>query len=407
MVGEVILGSSRREARINICHVAAGRVRKIFHVVWSPALGLPTHHRSMTLTLQALQLLLSSSTTVDPSHCMIPAVRGLIRPPLLLRNYSTMGMPSRLRDYAVAGNANPGPGDPRAPKGGELTKKAWHVFSGNTWTPVLPSYSTSSESPALSSPVRLTTWNVDGWAPSANARLDAILLRILALKPDLILLQELSSENTEHLLAHPTVRGEWYCTESEKQGPGVPIIQATLARRERFDSSHLGEVHRMSLPSRYERFALVADVLVGSGSSSKVVRTVNVHLDSLAHDPSYRPAQVRLTAQSIASAGGHGLIAGDWNSVLPIDDSLCAENGMIDAWEANRPGEDGFTWNWDGRSKEPFPPNRLDKLALAGLRCALIEVLEPGTLQVRGGVDWSDHCGLSAEVAVEGAKSRL
>lgn len=322
-----------------------------------------------------------------------------------------MGMPSDLRAYVVAGNAAPGPNDPSAYKGGEVVKMNWHVFADGAWAPVVPP--SSSASPASGSALRMATWNVDGWTSSTNKRLDAILTHTFGLKPDLVLLQELSPDNTEHLLAHPTVRKEWFCTEAERQGPGVPIIQATLARRARFDASHLGEVNRLTLPSRYERSALVADVHVGAGMSGSgdsasrdvLVRTVNVHLDSLAHDPSHRPEQVRLAAQSIGAAGGHGLIAGDWNSVLPIDDSLCAANKLTDAWEAVHPDKDGFTWNWDGRSKEPFPPNRLDKIAMLGLRCTEIEVLEPGTLEGEGGVDWSDHCGLLAEVGVASGTS--
>lgn len=341
---------------------------------------------------------------------MLTALRAS-RPLSHLRslNYSTMPMPTDMRAYIATGNANPGPGDRTAKPGGDVIPKAWYAFGDGAWAPVRSS-SSSSSTPPSSVPLRLATWNVDGWTRSANARLEAILTHVFTLNPapDLVLLQELTPANIEQLLAHPAIREKWYCTEDAPAPPGVPIVQATLASRTRFAPSHLGEVHVLTLPSRYERVALVADVTIGAGSGSGeravTVRTANVHLDSLAHDPSFRPAQVRLIAQSIEQAGGHGLIAGDWNSVLPIDDSLCGDNGLTDAWLAVRGAEDGFTWNWDGRSKEPFPPNRLDKIAVAGLRCESIEVLEPGTLQPEdGGADWSDHCGLRGAFVVESA----
>ncbi|GMK55092.1 hypothetical protein CspeluHIS016_0201480 [Cutaneotrichosporon spelunceum] len=301
---------------------------------------------------------------------------------------STPSSLASLRDYVIKGHKAPGPNDPRAPKGGETTPGAWHAF-GTKWERVPPSTASTS------GPLKLVTWNVDGWGASAEDRLDAILSAIFALSPDLILLQELSPTNTEHLLSHPAIRAEWFCTRS--RAPTEIISQATLARRARFDGA-LGDVHTLSLPSRYARDIIVADIRADGGT----VRSMNVHLDSLAHDPSFRPGQVRMAAESIASVGGRGFISGDWNSVLPIDDGLCRENGLVDAWEATRKGEDGFTWNWDGRSKEPFPPNRLDKVALAGMRCKDIRVVEPGSLE--NGVDWSDHCGLYAELVVTGAK---
>jgi hypothetical protein len=39
---------------------------------------------------------------------------------------------------------------------------------------------------------------------------------------------------------------------------------------------------------------------------------------------------------------------------------------------------------------------------MAGMGCRSIRVVEPGTLD--GRVDWTDHCGLYAELVVQGAK---
>lgn len=73
------------------------------------------------------------------------------------------------------------------------------------------------------------------------------------------------------------------------------------------------------------------------------------------------------------------------------------------------PGENGYTWGIDGQ--QPFPPNRMDKVAMLGLRAQEIEVIHPGVLpreeisgqagerEINDGeasdlIPWSDHSGL-------------
>ena len=87
--------------------------------------------------------------------------------------------------------------------------------------------------------------------------------------------------------------------------------------------------------------------------------------------------------------------------MLPADDTLVQENSLVDAWVELRPGDPGFTWGADG--KEPFPPNRMDKVATVGLRVQDVEILSPGSIanthnagerQNENVVAWSDHSGL-------------
>ena len=113
-------------------------------------------------------------------------------------------------------------------------------------------------------------------------------------------------------------------------------------------------------------------------------------------------------------SAGRGVVAGDFNPVLPADDTLVAENRLVDAWAELHPNENGYTWGLDGR--EPFPPGRLDKMATVGLRAQEIEIIHPGVLPESEGSDkidktqldsdkgdddqatelipWSDHSGL-------------
>lgn len=119
------------------------------------------------------------------------------------------------------------------------------------------------------------------------------------------------------------------------------------------------------------------------------------------------PRQMSIAASYLRSVG-HGVVAGDFNPVLPEDETLVRDNNLIDAWTELHPNEEGLTWGLD--SDEPFPPRRMDKVALVGLKACDIHVIRPGTCatNVSGKqvgleqeefkrsdqVPWSDHSGL-------------
>ena len=139
---------------------------------------------------------------------------------------------------------------------------------------------------------------------------------------------------------------------------------------------------------------------------SERVRLVNVHLDSLPIQPSLRPRQLAIVANMLHAAG-RGVVAGDFNPVLPGDDGLVQANRLVDVWTELQ-GTEGFTWGIDG--KQPFPPGRLDKVAVVGLEAKTIDVIHPGVLsdldKVDGGQDgestvpWSDHSGLRCSLGL-------
>lgn len=284
-----------------------------------------------------------------------------------------MPLSSNPREYIQQGNAAPGP-DGDFVAGGRVSQGSWKEYANGQWGEV----GTGSKPSCPLSALSIVTWNIDGWSRSVEQRLGAILASIQRSPPDLILLQELNGRATRALLDTPWIQSNYYTTEHtpEADNSGVPIVQITLAAK----TLTVGDVFSVSLPSRYERNLVCCDIRL----QDQAVRIVNVHFDSLAHDPSFRPAQVKLAADLVRAAG-RGVIAGDWNPVMQIDHTLVSENRLLDAWEAVRPGQDGFTWNWDGRSKEPFPPQRLDKVAVVGLKPLEIEVLEPGTLDPQDG----------------------
>lgn len=315
----------------------------------------------------------------------------------------------------------PGPRSPRSPRSPQNPQ--------NPQNPQSPQQDTS-QPPTL----RLLTWNTDGFGDEPEARMAGILSKLQQLRqqdggitsPDVVFLQEVSSRALLHLLQHAWVREHWFSSEADQTNwaGGVPFATMTLLSRARFQvpssrpSSHgaenpsfsLGPLWRVKYQSRYGRDALCCDILCGTGTAR--IRLINVHLDSLDIQPNYRPRQVAIAASLLRAAGvGRGLIAGDWNPVSPEDATLVQENSLVDAWERLHPGEDGCTWGLEGKGA-PFPPGRLDKVAMLGLEPVDITLIHPEitmppettpTVTDSGGervagrgkaVEWSDHSGL-------------
>lgn len=302
-----------------------------------------------------------------------------------------------------------------SPSSASPALQSWHHFipSTQTWSPV-----STSEPPRQASELgrnldpkfRIVTWNVDAGAHFSDSRLEAIVSHILGLKPatDIIFFQEVSKPALLHLLKDARIRESWFSTEADTTSWGGHIFATMmLVSKARFGPSDgsmpvsaLGSVWRVKFPSRFGRDALCSDIFISSSSTdapSQIsrLRLINVHLDSLAIEPSRRPTQLSITAEMLREAA-KGLIAGDFNPVLPEDNTLVAENGLVDAWTKVHDSEPGFTWGVDG--KQAFPPGRLDKIAMLGLQPHEIEVMHPGLIKKDefgvGQVPWSDHSGL-------------
>lgn len=295
----------------------------------------------------------------------------------------------------------------------------WHEFNPSTrkWSSVdaTPSRLPPPISQATDhdEDLVLATWNIDAGEVLPQLRTSAILSHLsnLSPSPDIIFLQEVSKPSLEFLLGDERIREAWFSSEMDSKNWGGQIFATmTLLSKTRFSGrSRIGTVWRVKYNSRYERDALCCYIFLPSPSlesasgeeGEKRVRLVNVHLDSLARVPSYRPHQLGIVASSLRSAEC-GLVAGDFNPVLPEDETPVEENGLVDAWQGLRKGEDGFTWGIDG--KQTYPPKRMDKVALLGLVARDIEVMDPGTIVEPGGEDvgqgggrllpWSDHSGL-------------
>ncbi|PWY88735.1 endonuclease/exonuclease/phosphatase family protein [Aspergillus sclerotioniger CBS 115572] len=311
----------------------------------------------------------------------------------------------------------PLPTDPDAPP----SFQGWHIFdsSSDHWKSLQPSTNstprdestmqsstdTKSQPPALS----LVTWNVDAFAKFPDDRMAGIIstIRNQTPPPNILFFQEVSRAALKYLFDNPWIRENWYFSEgSFKNWGGHAFATVMLLSKVDFSTEEqdtdkicIGPVWRVKYPSKFDRDALCCDVFLPPSGTR--VRLINVHLDSLALQPNRRRRQLAIVADNLHLAG-HGFVAGDFNPLLPEDDCLVTANSLVDIWSELHPDDPGFTWGLDGR--EPYPPGRLDKVAIHGLKGQQIDILHPGALESSGWglllkkldppLPWSDHSGL-------------
>jgi tyrosyl-DNA phosphodiesterase 2 len=308
--------------------------------------------------------------------------------------------------------------------------QSWHHFDPVqqwvSWDPTRLNNTTPRSTNTENIPkLVLLTWNIDATSSQTQARVTEIITFITDLDPkvEVIFLQEVSKTALQQLLGDARIRGSWLSSECDDTAWGKQsFATVTLVSKARFASNAesgenaiLGPIWRVKYPSHFDRDALCCDIFVPSPtkpesesklSSATRIRLINVHLDSLPIQPSHRPRQISIIS-SFLRAAGYGIVAGDFNPVLDEDATLIENSGLTDVWTSLRSEELGYTWGVDG--EQPFPPNRLDKVAVLGLTPYSIQTLQPGRLsnldsksQQAGpseDVPWSDHhallCSLS------------
>jgi tyrosyl-DNA phosphodiesterase 2 len=288
--------------------------------------------------------------------------------------------------------------------------QSWYEFSSHEWVPTKglppPRAPPTPAGQNTSAELLLVTWNIDGSGSAPDARAVALIGSLQIASPDLICLQEVCESALATLLASPWMQTHWYSSEPNQgfKNTGQKFRSMTLVSKsclQKYQIS-LGPLWRVPLPSRFQRDALCCDLLLqSSASQGKQQRTrlrlINVHLDSLPIQPSLRPKHLEIVAAYLRAAGS-GVVAGDFNSVLPEDDIIIPSEGLIDAWMSLHPKMDGFTWGHEG--DQPFPPARLDKIAMHRLEPSAISLLSATYTDKKDGNDlhpattFSDHLGL-------------
>jgi tyrosyl-DNA phosphodiesterase 2 len=269
---------------------------------------------------------------------------------------------------------------------------------------------------SLPTSLAIITWNVDFARPDADRRLTAALdhLQFFVFpghsrsKPPhcVILLQEISINAFDTLLAHPWVR-EWFRVVPASAEDGWPrgvtygtvtLVHAPLA----YSACVLFE-------SRMGRNALVTDISVGGDRGEhggRILRVINTHLESLPQGTPLRVVQMGMIAGMLKEVGG--IACGDMNAIAPSDATLPEQNGLSDAWELRRDDEDeeGTTWGYQPRTR--FPPGRLDKILYTegdGFSIKDVRRVAVG-LKMPGGGWVSDHYGLACLVEVKQGAGR-
>jgi tyrosyl-DNA phosphodiesterase 2 len=265
-------------------------------------------------------------------------------------------------------------------------------------------------------PLSLITQNFDALSSRPVARAKLLLGAILEVskRPDIIFLQEVTSDVRTFILGNPKVREAFLVTDAEDQTSfeGVPFANMMLLSSKRFDFDlesqeeedgvereekfMLGHISRVKLPSKYGRCALSVDIIPTSTSSTPTTacRLVNVHLDSLGDTLPYRTEQMEIHANLLREPGcGGGLIAGDFNAISPEDHALLNKNGLVDAWVAlhGKKGLDGATWGLGVERHDGLGPGRLDKVAMLGVEAKDMEILRPDLIEVPKPGEDSDH----------------
>ena len=158
-------------------------------------------------------------------------------------------------------------------------------------------------------------------------------------------------------------------------------------------------VFRIELTSRYKRDALCVNIAAPAPAApGAVLRLLNVHLDSL--DSSSRCLlHIYVLAGLLREPGcSGGIIAGDFNALLPEDHALVDEHDLVNAWVALHGPNGGATWGVGVELEDGLKLGRLDKVVMLGVQPDEIEVLQPGLINACR--PWSDHCGLRCTFAI-------
>jgi len=300
--------------------------------------------------------------------------------------------------------------------------QSWHYFDPvQQWIPTRTNNTNErakSTNDGDTSDLVLLTWNIDATSSRTQERVTEIVTFITGLDPKVhvVFLQEVSRPALQQILNDDRIRGSWFSSERDDTSWGKQSFATmTLVSKARFaldsdsgmSNATLGPIWRVKYPSHFERDALCCDLFAFSPrepepSSTTRIRLVNVHLDSLPMNPSHRPRQISIVSSFLCTAG-RGLVAGDFNPVLKDDATLIEDSGLMDVWTSLHSEDPGYTWGVDG--EQPFPPNRLDKVAVLGLSPYSIKTLKPKRLsnfdetksQQAGrteGIPWSDHHAL-------------
>ncbi|KAL4899190.1 hypothetical protein BDW74DRAFT_163848 [Aspergillus multicolor] len=290
--------------------------------------------------------------------------------------------------------------------------------ASSTW--IAQSLSTSQDTPSITG-IALYSWNIDFILPFAEARMRPALAHLHQLISHLsptvapvIFLQECTPSDLETIAVTSWVRDGFYLTDINPDNWATTQYGTTVLVSKQLPISSVFRVHYSK--TRMDRDGLFVDVTIGSAHR---IRLCNTHLESMAFDPPYRPAQLQLVARYMHEDGVDAAIsAGDFNAIQLFDRTLHTENNLKDAYLELGGKEDepeGYTWGQQASTslRVQFGCSRMDKIFHRGSLELLkferfgVDVLVEGEDKQRQIVElgfdkpWvTDHLGVMAEFSV-------
>jgi endonuclease/exonuclease/phosphatase family metal-dependent hydrolase len=252
-----------------------------------------------------------------------------------------------------------------------------------------------------------------------EARLALLAAALTEVDPDVVILQEVSlTPASRHGSVAERLRGMLNAAAPPGAAYGSAVAMAHGSRliaffegsailsRFAIESAETLGYRAQSLVPPERRIALRV-VLRGECGPVEVVGTHLTNVEARRRGVLVRERQARELVERVLTAGVPSrplVIGGDFNAVP--DSAVVASllgGGMVDAWAAARPGEDGFT-AIDGAVTDPGARTgaRIDYLFVRGARVVSVEpfLARPGTGP--GGLPlWaSDHVGVLARIAL-------
>jgi poly(A) polymerase len=248
--------------------------------------------------------------------------------------------------------------------------------------------------------LRVATWNLlhdrhDAAALASEQRWQDALDRLAALDADLIALVEVTPRIWELLLTQPWIRQRYATSHGPAARSLAPFGQALLSRY---------PIREAQVAAISRRSVLVATIAAGERSLGVAV----LHLTSNRVDgaAALRHAQLAAIAGHVRAVRRDGwIVAGDFNADPEEHAAHLAALGAVDAWDALRAGEPGFTFDVErnalaARMSVRGRSARYDRILAIGpsLQPASVELfgIEPGP----SGLPPSDHFGLRADLAL-------
>ena len=242
----------------------------------------------------------------------------------------------------------------------------------------------SNDDQALNCPTTLAlhSWNIDFMLPYADSRmklglrhLQSMLNPLMNNTASVIYLQECLESDVKVVATNAWVQEHFALSDIDTSNwQNGHYGTMTLIDR-RLPIKTCFRVHYSQ--TRMERDGLFVDVVL----DKKPIRLCNSHLESLALEPPYRPAQIKMIAEYMKDYTVYGAaVAGDSNAIQDFDKTLHLENDLKDAYlELGGHEEDaagGHTWGQQAATalREKFGTSRMDKVFFCGgLQCLRFE----------------------------------